>query len=51
MFRARFVPENIRKKQQRDAKLLQALKASREAAKKERAEKRPDIRTLDFLLI
>lgn len=34
------VPENIQKKQARDAKLLAALKQKRENAKKERAEKR-----------
>ena len=39
-FRARVVPENILKKQARDAKLLKALKESREAAKKARAESR-----------
>ena len=39
-FRARVVPENILKKQARDAKLLKALKQSREAAKKARAESR-----------
>ena len=38
--RARIVPENIQKKLARDAKVLNALKASRAAAKKERAEKR-----------
>jgi large subunit ribosomal protein L7e len=36
----RVVPENILKKQARDAKLLKALKESREKAKKERAEAR-----------
>jgi large subunit ribosomal protein L7e len=39
-FRARVVPENIQKKTARDAKLLAAQKAAREAAKKERAAKR-----------
>lgn len=36
----RVVPENIQKKQARDAKLLKELKEKRDAAKKERAEKR-----------
>jgi len=40
LFRARVVPENIQKKQARDAKLLASFKAKREAAKKERAEQR-----------
>lgn len=40
MFRARVVPENIQKKQARDAKLVASFKAKREAAKKDRAEKR-----------
>jgi large subunit ribosomal protein L7e len=39
-FRARVIPENIQKKQARDAKLLAHSKAAREAAKKERATKR-----------
>lgn len=39
-FRARIVPENIQKKQARDAKVLAALKAKRASDKKERAEKR-----------
>jgi large subunit ribosomal protein L7e len=38
--RSRVVPENILKKQARDAKLLKALKESREQAKKDRAEAR-----------
>lgn len=38
--RARVVPENILKKQARDAKLLKALKESREKAKKDRAAAR-----------
>jgi len=37
---ARVVPENIQKKQARDAKLLKELKEKREKAKTERAEKR-----------
>jgi len=40
LYSARVVPENIQKKQARDAKLLAALKQKRENAKKERAEKR-----------
>lgn len=36
----RVVPENIQKKQARDAKLLKELKEKRDQAKKERAEKR-----------
>ena len=40
MFRARVVPENILKKQARDAKLLAARAAARDAAKKERAAAR-----------
>jgi len=40
LYSARVVPENIQKKQARDAKLLAALKAKREADKKDRAEKR-----------
>lgn len=39
-FRARVVPENILKKQERDAKVLKALKESREKAKKDRAAAR-----------
>jgi len=39
-FRARVVPENIQKKTARDAKLLAAQKAARDAAKKDRAAKR-----------
>ena len=39
-FRARVVPENILKKQERDAKVLKALKDQRAAAKKERADAR-----------
>ena len=38
--RQRVIPENILKKQARDAKLLKALKDSRAAAKKERAAAR-----------
>ena len=37
---ARVVPENILKKQARDAKLLKALKESREKAKKDRVASR-----------
>ena len=40
LFRAKVVPENILKKQARDAKLLKALKESREQAKKDRAAAR-----------
>jgi len=40
LFRARVVPENILKKQARDAKTLAALKASRATAKTERAAAR-----------
>jgi len=40
LFRARVVPENIRKKVDRDAKILASFTAKRVAAKKERAEKR-----------
>ena len=39
-FRARAIPENIQKKQARDAKLLANRKAARDAAKKERAAQR-----------
>lgn len=39
-FRAKTVPENIVKKQQRDAKLLKHLADQRAAAKKARAEAR-----------
>ena len=39
-FRAKSVPENILKKQARDAKLLAFHKAKREAAKKDRVAKR-----------
>ena len=39
-FRARVVPENILKKQARDAKLLKALKDSRDKAKADRAAAR-----------
>ena len=39
-FRARVVPENILKKQARDAKLLKALKDSRDKAKSDRAAAR-----------
>ena len=39
-FRARVVPENILKKQERDAKVLKALKESREKAKKDRVAAR-----------
>ena len=39
-FRARVVPENILKKQARDAKLLKALKESRDKAKADRAAAR-----------
>jgi len=39
-FRARVVPENILKKQARDAKLLKALKDQRAQAKKDRAAAR-----------
>ena len=39
-FRARVVPENILKKQARDAKLLKALKQQRVTAKTERAAAR-----------
>lgn len=39
-FRAKIVPENILKKQQRDAKLLKALADKRTADKKARAEAR-----------
>lgn len=39
-FRARVVPENILKKQERDAKVLKALKESRAKAKKDRAAAR-----------
>lgn len=34
------IPENIRKKTARDAKILKELRDSRDKAKKERAEKR-----------
>ena len=40
MFRARVVPENILKKQQRDAKLLKARADERAQAKKDRAAAR-----------
>ena len=40
MFRARVVPENIVKKQARDAKLLKARADARAAAKKDRAAAR-----------
>lgn len=40
MFRTRVVPENILKKQARDAKLLKALKDSRAKAKTDRAAAR-----------
>ena len=36
----RVIPENFRKKQDRDAKLLKALKDKKDKSKKERAEKR-----------
>lgn len=36
----RVVPENVQKKQARDAKLLKELKERREKERKERAEKR-----------
>ena len=39
-FRAKSVPENILKKQARDAKILAFRKAQREQAKKDRAEAR-----------
>jgi hypothetical protein len=39
-YRARVVPENILKKQARDAKLLKSRKEFRDKAKKERAEAR-----------
>lgn len=39
----RVVPENVQKKQARDAKLLKELKERRDKAKKERAEKRKTI--------
>ena len=39
-FRARVVPENILKKQERDAKVLKALKDSRAKAKADRAAAR-----------
>jgi len=39
----RVIPENIRKKEARDAKLLKDLKDKRDHAKKERAEKRKTI--------
>ena len=39
-FRAKSVPENIIKKQARDAKLLAHFKANRDAAKKDRVAKR-----------
>lgn len=40
MFRARVVPENILKKQARDAKLLKARTVERATAKKDRAAAR-----------
>lgn len=36
----RVIPENVQKKQARDAKLLKDLKAKRDQEKKDRAEKR-----------
>jgi len=39
----RVVPENVQKKQARDAKLLKELKERRDRERKERAEKRKTI--------
>jgi len=39
----RVVPENVQKKQARDAKLLKELKERRDRERKERAEKRKAI--------
>lgn len=40
----RVVPENVQKKQARDAKLLKELKERRDKERKERAEKRKTLR-------
>ena len=40
----RVVPENVQKKQARDAKLLKELKERRDRERKERAEKRKTLR-------